>query len=148
MSLRIFILLSLLGSFSPVSVLARTLAAQPSADLMKLRGSSRGTPPLAEIREPARIAAITAFINRLPDKWSVPWYGAPVGQIYFEFFKDGKFVGNFYIGPGFFGRDRGGFYSQRARPPQLAELSALVGFDVSPYVTRPPARKPESTARE
>jgi hypothetical protein len=132
----ILVLLVILTAASlPVRVAARALEPQATADLIKLRSTSHANFPVGEISESGHIAAIIAFINHLPARWNVPWYGPPVGQVYLSFYRDKKFVGNFYAGPNFFGRDLGNFWSQSASPQQLAELGDLLGFDLKPYLS-------------
>jgi hypothetical protein len=113
---------------------AKTLQPQPEADTVRIRKSYGSQLPVETIKESARITRFVAFVNSLPPKWRVPWYGAPVGKVYFEFYRDGKFVGNFYVGPNFFGRDGGGFWSQKAARRRFDELSSIVGFDLWVYV--------------
>jgi hypothetical protein len=120
----------------------RELKPQGPADVIKLRGPSGVVLPVTEISDAGQIAALTAFINDLPGKWDVPWYGPPVGQVYLTFHRNGKFVGNFYVGPWFFGRDGGNFWSQRARRPQVEQLGALLGFDLVPCLEAATRRKP------
>src|SRR4051812_38872992 len=69
---------------------------------------------LAELKEPQQIAPVVAFINARLVGWSVPWYGPPIGQVYLLLYKNGTFIGNFYVGPWFVGRDYGDILSQRA----------------------------------
>src|SRR5580704_6010277 len=62
------------------------LPVQGPADLIKVV-TMAGSPKLAlkEIREKEKIAALVAFVNELPDHWSIPWYGPPVGRVSFQF---------------------------------------------------------------
>jgi len=111
------------------------LPPQQPADLVKI-STLAGFPelPLKEIREKEQIEKLVSFVNALPNRWNVPWYGPPVGQVNFEFYADKKFVGNFYVGTFFFGRDRGNFWSQNANKAQIEELSKIVGLDIWAYL--------------
>jgi len=112
------------------------LPAQAPADLIKIT-TAAGFPklPRREIREKDRIAALVAFVNSLPNKWSVPWYGAPIGRVYFEFISANNMVGNFYVGPNFVGRDSGKSYSQGTDRETIEELGKIVDMDLWEYVS-------------
>ncbi|HKI71425.1 MAG TPA: hypothetical protein VKA81_03545, partial [Verrucomicrobiae bacterium] len=75
-----------------------TLNPQAPADLVKIDKNHGSELPIAEIEVADRIEKLVSFVNSLPQKWSVPWYGPPVGKVYFNFYKDGRAVGNFYVG--------------------------------------------------
>jgi hypothetical protein len=111
------------------------LPAQPPADYVRIT-TLAGFPglPRRDIREKERVAALVAFVNSLPGKWSVPWYGPPVGRVYFEFFSARRIEGNFYVGPDFFGRDTDKHYSQAASPEKIQELGKITGVDLWGYV--------------
>jgi hypothetical protein len=142
-----FLLLACLCLAGAAPAMARDLPPLGSADLVKLKGPSGVVLPVIEIADAGQIAALTAFVNDLPGKWGVPWYGPPVGQVYLTFFREGKPVGNFYVGPWFFGRDGGNFWSQRASKQQVAQLGSLLGFDLQPYLAPPSRPKPSTTER-
>jgi hypothetical protein len=112
------------------------LAAQPQADLVKVT-TLAGFPklPVKEIRDKDKIAALVTFVNALPSKWGVPWYGAHIGRVYFEFINDKKSVGNFYLGTTFVGRDVGKPYSQSADKATIEELGKIVDMDLWAYVS-------------
>ncbi|WP_166420069.1 hypothetical protein [Pseudoalteromonas sp. Z1A8] len=82
------------------------------------------------IKDPEQIAQIIGFVNQYTDNWTVPWYGPPVGQIYFNFYSDNEYVGNFYVGPHFFGRDYGDFWSQNANKSDISKLGKLSEIDL------------------
>jgi len=108
-----------------------TLPPQKEADLIQVIGiPGRPNPPITEITNRPTIEALTEFINALPNRWSVPWYGPPVGQYYFEFYSNATFLGNFYIGANFFGRDQGNFFSQDATQEQIDDLGIIIGVDL------------------
>jgi len=130
------------------------LPALKSADLVTIT-TMAGYPHLArrDIREKERVEALVAFVNALPARWDVPWYGPPVGRVYFEFFSAKRSSGNFYVGPGFFGRDTDRHYSQDASRARIEELGRIVGIDLWAYINgtgsgeparpaAPPARHP------
>jgi hypothetical protein len=112
------------------------LPVQGPADLIKVV-TMAGSPKLAlkEIREKEKIAALVAFVNELPDHWSIPWYGPPVGRVYFQFISGGKNIGNFFVGPNFVGRESGKAYSQGARKGTIEDVGKIVGIDLWGYVS-------------
>jgi hypothetical protein len=112
------------------------LPLQAPADLVKIT-TLAGTPKLArkEIREKEKVAALVAYVNSLPDRWNIPWYGAPVGRVYFEFISGGKSTGNFFVGPNFVGRESGKAYSQGAGKSRIQEVGKIVGIDLWGYMT-------------
>ncbi len=85
---------------------------------------------LVVLRDKEKVKAVIDFINTKQDGWSVPWYGPPVGQIYLTLYKNDKFVGNFYVGPYFFGRDLGNFWSQSASENEIENLGSILGVDL------------------
>ena len=103
----------------------------PIADANRVTVRSQTEPkPLRVITEPGTIGELRRFVNSHPAGWSVPWAGAPVGRIYFDFYSNGTFIGNFYVGPGFFGRDHENVYLRKANDAEIARLNAVVGFNV------------------
>ena len=115
--------------------LGTKLPPQMPADIVKIT-TVAGQPPLSrrDIRDKEHIEALVAFVNALPSRWDVPWYGAPVGRVYFEFVSARKGIGNFYVGPGFFGRDTDRHYSQDASRSRIEELGRIVGIDLWAYL--------------
>jgi len=89
---------------------------------------------LVEVKDPDRVQAVVGFINSRLAGWSVPWYGPPVGQVYLNLIKDGKVVANFYVGPWFFGRDQGNFWSQRATEREVTELGKLLDVPLAEII--------------
>jgi len=82
---------------------------------------------LVELNDPQKVQPVVSFINSRLDGWGVPWSGPPVGQVYVNLLKrDGTPIGNFYIGPWFFGRDQGNFWSRRATEEEVAQLEQLL----------------------
>jgi hypothetical protein len=109
------------------------LGQQALPDLAKVQ-TNLGD-PVTEIKDKATLSDLVDFINSLPPKWEVPWYGPPVGRVYFHFYKQNAPVGNFYVGQDFFGRDvRYGngfkFLSQSATPAQIDQLARLTSLDL------------------
>jgi len=119
------------------------LPAQQPADFVRIT-TLAGFPelPRREIREKERVAALVAFVNSLPSKWSIPWYGPPVGRVYFEFVSARRTAGNFYVGPDFFGRDTDRHYSQDASREKIQELGKIAGVDIWGYVNGRSPGKP------
>jgi len=117
-----------------VYVRAETLKPQVEADQVKLKKTYGSALPVEAIEEKAKVLRLIAFVNSLPQKWHVPWSGPPVGKVYFEFYRDGRAVGNFYAGPDFFGRDGSDFWSQKASKKQMETLGEIVGFDLWVYI--------------
>jgi hypothetical protein len=114
--------------------LGEKLNPLPSSDRVALKKNYGRVLPVEELKDAATLDRLGTFVNALPRRWSVPWYGPPVGKVYFTFYRAGKSVGNFYVGPNFFGRDGGNFWSQSASKKQMDELSEIVGFDLWSYV--------------
>jgi len=110
-------------------VIDRILPPIGEADLIEVRHGGK-LEPFLQIAEPSTIEELRRFVNSYPAGWSVPFTGPPVGQLYFDFYSQGKFVGNFYVGRGFFGRDDEDFYSRSASDDETAKLTSIVGFDV------------------
>jgi hypothetical protein len=133
----------LLGCSSCVSNKAVILKPLAAADVVKVRDRLSTSLPVGDITDKERVEKIVSFVNSLPQNWSVPWYGPPVGQVYFDFYRGGTNVGNFYVGPDFFGRDANyghgsfEFYSQSATETQIREFGKIAGFDVWKYVQVP-----------
>jgi len=113
----------------------RKLPEQGAADVVKIT-TLAGFPrlPRKEIRDKARIAALVSFVNSLPNKWGIPWYGPSVGRVYFEFISGKKSAGNFYVGADFFGRDADKHYSQDASRERIEALGKIVELDLWAYV--------------
>jgi len=136
----------------------RKLPEQGAADVVKIT-TLAGFPklPRKEIRDKARIAALVSFVNSLPNRWGVPWYGPSVGRVYFEFISGKKYSGNFYVGTDFFGRDADRHYSQDASRERIEALGKIVELDLWTYVNgsgsgpspqptaAPPALQPPAT---
>ena len=93
-----------------------------AAQLLTAHASTRKLPPvetpdlirverthpkqlLIELKEPEQIAPVVGFINAKLSGWSGPWYGPPVGQVYLYLYKNSEFIGDFYVGPWFFGNE-------------------------------------------
>jgi hypothetical protein len=129
LSLALLVCLSVAGCAT-----YKTLPAQGPADFVEIT-TLGGRPKLAkkEIREKERIEALVAFVNALPNKWGVPWYGPPVGAVSFTFYSDGKFCGHFHVGPVFFGREN--FSSQATSQKKIEELGGIVDIDLWGYIT-------------
>jgi hypothetical protein len=108
----------------------RTLPPLPQSDEVLVQRNSTEPVPL----ELSRIAPLTVFVNQRLSGWAMPWYGAPVGQVYFIFRSRGRVVGNFYVGPWFFGRDHGDFLSQTATRAEVEELGRITSLPLLAYV--------------
>ncbi len=78
------------------------------------------------LTDSTRIQELAGFIDARLDGWEVPWAGPPVGTVYLKLYLGDDFVGNFYVGPGFFGRDVGNFFSQSATTGEIAELGRII----------------------
>lgn len=111
------------------------LPEQRPADLVIIT-TMAGYPmlPRRNMKQKERIDALVAFVNSLPSRWGIPWYGPPVGRVYFEFISDKKPVGNFYVGPDFFGRDTDRHFSQEASRGRIQELGRIVDVDLWGYL--------------
>jgi hypothetical protein len=112
------------------SLVTQTIVGEtlpPIADVSRVGVRVRGSLE-QEITSPAKIEELLQFVNSYDAEWRVPFAGPPVGQIYFDFYDGEKFVGNFYVGPSFFGRDYGNFFSQTVTDEEIGELQEIVGF--------------------
>ena len=89
---------------------------------------------LGAIHDQAKIDKVIAFINSKRDGWDVPLSGPPVGQVYINFYKTQKYIGNFYIGPYFFGRDHGNFWSKPASKEEIKQFGDLLGIELSSII--------------
>ena len=114
-----------------------------SADLITVQNPLVGPIGITDITNKEQISKFAAFVSALPNQWTVPWYGSPIGQVYFTFYKGGARIGNFYVGPNFFGRNteyKDGlfdFFSQPATKAQIQEVGQIAGFDVWKYSQGP-----------
>ena len=117
------------GSGSSSGVFHETLPPIGEADRIEVRRHGM-TGPSHQITEISTIEDLRGFINSYPAGWSVPLSGPPIGQVYFDFFYRDTFIGNFYVGPRFFGRDHGNFFSRSATDDEIAKLNSIVGFAV------------------
>jgi hypothetical protein len=115
------------------------LAILPAAERIVVRSTGGPAPPVGVIEDSVQVARLEAFVDSLPPKWKTPWFGPPVGRVYFDFYRNGKLVGNFYVGPNFFGRDMfapedAEFLSQEASQAQVDQLSRIAGFDLWKFI--------------
>lgn len=130
------------GHRDPIKDAALPAIGDP--DTVMVQDSLSGPIGISDITNKEQIAKFTAFISALPPRWTVPWYGSPIGHVYFTFYEDGNRVGNFYVGPDFFGRNvnytdgKYDFFFQPATKAQIQELGQIVGFDLWKYVRRLP----------
>lgn len=91
---------------------------------------------LVEISDHLVIQRVLDFINQRNEGWSVPWSGPPIGQVYFHFYDNGEYKGNFYVGPNFFGRNVGNFWSKQAEKEEIDELGILLGLPMLELIER------------
>ena len=117
------------GSLDSHGVVDQILPPITEADRIEARRPA-SLQPFLEITEPSTIQALRQFVNAYPAGWTVPFAGPPVGQVYFDFYAEDRMVGNFYVGPHFFGRDHGGFFSRTATDDEIERLNSIVGFMV------------------
>jgi len=89
---------------------------------------------LVELKGFKQIDPVMAFINSRPNNWDVPWYGPPVGQVYLLMLKDDRVTANFYVGPWFFGRDHGNFFSQKATQQEVLQLEKLLAIPLTEII--------------
>ena len=117
------------GSLGSNGVIDQILPPIGEADRIEVRRQGNLEPSL-QITEISTIEELRSFINSYPAGWGVPFTGPPVGQLYFDFYSQDTFIGNFYVGPQFFGRDHGNFFSRSATDDEIAKLNSIVGFAV------------------
>jgi len=126
--LAVFIMFVVAGCVSKES-----LPPQEIVDEIRIEQTYPNT-ELLILSSKEKVEGVIAFINTKKNGWSVPWYGAAVGQIYLNLYKSEKFVGNFYVGADFFGRDYGNFWSQSASEEEIKKLGMLLGLDLLGHV--------------
>jgi len=126
---RIVLILSFFVLFGCSEKQPQSLPLQELADLIRVEQTHPNN-ELLIIRDKEKIEAIVGFINTKQGGWTVPWYGPPVGQVYLELYKNEKFIGNFYVGPYFFGRDIGNFWSQSTNKEEIQELGSMLGINL------------------
>lgn len=98
------------------------------ADLVKISYNPNRS-MITEIKDTVTIEKLTTFINTLPNRWSIPWYGPLVGQYNFDFYRNGTFIGNFGVGSSFFCRTHADFFSQPASQEQIEAVGRIVGIE-------------------
>ena len=106
-----------------------TLPEQTTPDIIRVERTFPSE-TIVVINEKRRVDNIISFINSKLGGWDVPIIGPPVGQVYLNLYKDNKIIGNFYVGPMFFGRDNGNFWSQPADKVDIDELGNLIDVDL------------------
>ena len=124
-NIAIFILFIVLSSCAG----NQSLPPQEMVDIIRVE-QNYPKKDLAIIQDKEKVKAVIDFVNSKQDGWSIPWYGPPVGKVYLKLYKEEKFVGNFYVGPYFFGRDFGNFWSQSASKAEIASLGSLLGVNL------------------
>ena len=110
-------------------VMDRILPPIGEADRITVRHQGN-LEPFLEITDPSTIAELRQFVNSYHAGWGIPFTGPPVGQLYFDFYSQDEFLGNFYVGPSFFGRDHDIFFSISATDEDISQISSIVGFAV------------------
>ncbi|MBX3476134.1 MAG: hypothetical protein KF910_00840 [Brevundimonas sp.] len=93
------------------------------------------------ITDGARIERIVAFVNARPNRWIMPWAGAPIHPIRIEFRKDGRHQETFGISASSF--ERATFFSQHATRAEVDEALDLVGLERSNLRFDPEDQIPE-----
>ena len=112
-----------------------TLPPQGDADEIRIE-INQPKETLLIIKDEETVNRIVAFINTKLEGWSSSLTGPPVGQVYFLLYKEEKFVGNFYIGKYFFGRDYDSFWSQPATTKEIEKLGNIVGIDLLTLINK------------
>jgi hypothetical protein len=92
---------------------------------------------LAVISEPARLAALAAYVDARRAEWEQPWYGIPVPQVSAYLYTAGGFAGHVGAGPNFLEVQRlGTFASRSASRAELQEFARLLGVSASRFQLR------------
>lgn len=106
---------------------------QKDVNLIKVmltgEGNSQNEPML--ISTPAQIEQIISFINSHSKGWKQPFSDTIEGDVYLTLYRDERFVGNFYVGDDFFGRDYGSPWVQDASQLEVTKFLAIVGIETN-----------------
>ena len=99
--------------------------------------SAGGRDTLAVISEPARLAALAAYVDARRAEWGRPWYGIPVPQVSAYLYTASGFAGHVGAGPNFLEVQRlGTFASRSASQAELQEFARLLGVSTSSFQVR------------
>lgn len=82
------------------------------------------------ISTPDEIEQIISFINSRSKGWKQPFSDKIEGDVYLTFFRDERFVGNFYVGDDYFGRDYGSPWVQDASQLDVIKFLKIVGVEI------------------
>ena len=86
--------------------------------------------PYAEIRSRDTLAALVKFAEEHSSGWGEPWYGAPVAQLYVNFYAGDRFLGDLGVGPNFLSAQGCAFFQSRSvTSSDRKALIALIGVD-------------------
>jgi hypothetical protein len=83
------------------------------------------------ISDEEKIAEIISFINARSEGWKEPFSDSLEGDVYLAFYRDARFVGNYYVGNDFFGRDYGSPWVQDATQLEVSKFLTIVGADLT-----------------
>ena len=95
--------------------------------------SRGGSDTLAAVADPARVAAITRFVDARNAAWEVPWAGIPVPRVRADFWRGGEFLGSFGVGSdGFTTQREGTFAARDASEADRAAFLDVLGVRTDP----------------
>ena len=88
-----------------------------------------GREKVAEITDKAKIRDAAAFVERYHDGWIDAWTGPRAPSLQLQFYKDGKYLGEFGIADDYL---VDGFLSRDVPPSQIAQLASRLGLQWPP----------------
>ncbi len=106
------------------------LPALENIDYVTIKTRTGHSVAVKEIADPDQVERLILYVNSLPNKWGVPWENPPVGQVFFNFYRKGSYLSNFFVGPNFFGRTTNNSFSQPATEAQIRAVGEIAGFDL------------------
>lgn len=80
------------------------------------------------IEDADKIDEIISYVNTRIEGWEEPFMDSLDGQVSLSFYRNNRFVGNFYVGEDFFGRDYGQSWRQDATDEEINAFFELVGI--------------------
>lgn len=84
-----------------------------------------------ELVEPGQISETVAFINARTEGWRAPFSDQLEGVYELAFYRESRFVGNFYVGDDFFGRDYGTPWLRDATQQEIQAFITILNLDIN-----------------
>lgn len=102
---------------------------QTDVTQIKVFSQASQSQPVEVIADPDKINQIIAFINDRSAGWKTPFSDKIDGEFTLYFYRDERFVGNFYVGDDYFGRDYGTPWLRNAEPKELTTFINLLDVE-------------------